>query len=294
MAYEFRARSAGEIVDAAFRIYRAHWWTTIKTMGALVLPLGVVQAVLQALAQTAQQEMQTSDDPAAAIAVFALSLLMQLLASLLALAGWVAGAAVISQTAGVCRGEQPSFQAGWSAVREKLGRVIGGGAVITALTMLGGYLTCCCCGLGGLVLTIYLSALMPVIMVEELTIGAALQRSFKLVGKGFWQVVAVQLIIFLIILVPILVIGVPAIVLLSASSLSGLKPGFASNLDPLLYLGINLFTALFGALTGPLYTIGSTLTYFDLRVKQEGFDLEQAALSAGMTMGGISGGPPSA
>lgn len=294
VAYEFRARGVGELVDATFRIYRAHWWTMVKTVGVLLLPIGIIQAGLQALGQLLQQQLQAAGrfDLVAVLATLALSFATRLVASMLGLAGAVAGAAIIRQAADACFGGEPSLASGWRAVRERLGRTIGAGAIYTVLVTLGATFTFCCCGLGGLALAIFLAALMPVIVLEAAPIGQALQRSFKLIGAGFWRVAWVLAVIFLVMLVPVVLLGGGALLLVVQDwQRFGAEIQRNTALSPLAYLYLYIAIAAYTTLVSPLYSVGNTLVYFDLRVRQEGYDLDRATTGAGLTAGGNAGAP---
>ncbi|MGE5550090.1 MAG: hypothetical protein ACM3ZC_06115 [Bacteroidota bacterium] len=292
MAYEFRARGVGELIDATFRIYRAYWWPLMQSVGIILLPVGILQAGLQALVQLAQERIQA--DPSMWFFLIAVALIARLPALLFALAGTFVGAPVVHQTAQACFGADPGAGPAWRAVRSRFGRVLGAAGISTVLLAMAGAFACCSCGLGGLVLGVFLSVFMPIIMLETAGIGQSLQRSFKLVGARFWQVVWTQVVIYLIILIPALLLG-GAVLLLAVGDWRAFGEQLQSGgaFTSLLYFYIYLGVAVYSTLAGPIYSVSSTLIYFDLRVRLEGYDLDRAVTGAGLTTGGRVGDPVS-
>ena len=179
-------------------------------------------------------------------------------------------------------------------MRSRFGRVLGAAGIATVLITLAGTFSCCTCGLGGLVLAVFLSVFMPIIMLETAGIGPSLQRSFKLVGARFWQIVGIQVVIYLIILIPALLLGL-GVLLLAVGDWRAFGEQLQSGgaLGPLFYFYLYLAVAVYTTLVGPLYSVSSTLIYFDLRVRLEGYDLDRAVSGAGLEAGGNAGEPVS-
>lgn len=289
MAYVFRARGVGELVDATFRIYRAYWWITIKIVGLLLVPVGVIQAGLQAYSRLVFQRFGTNLDPGALLGLMGISLGMQVPAIIYTLATMVTDAAVTKETGDICHGRVPSVGAAWQAVRERLGPVIGAGALTLVFVLLG---TCCLCLVGGPVISVFLTAFIPLIMLERASAGQALSRSFKLVRGGFWRALLVQLVIVLIMLVPafLLWLAVGLILAVNQRQPLGALESF-NTAGPVLILLFYLISTAYSAAVAPIYSIAKTLIYFDLRIRQEGYDLERAAAETGLATGGNTGAP---
>lgn len=291
MAYVFRPRGVGELVDATFQVYRAHWWTMIKTVGALLLPVGVLQAGLQAYSRLVFQNLGASPNPLAMFRLMGFSLVMQVPAMIYALATMVVDAPLIEETGEACHGRRPNLGTAWRAVKERLGQVIGCGALTMVFIVLGTY---CLCLIGGPIIAVFLTAVFPVVLLERANVGQALTRSFKLVRADFWRVLLTRLVILLIVAVPALLLfaSLVAVAALSQRELSGVLSGF--NLEePLPIFLVYLGFIVYGAVMAPIQGIAKALIYFDLRVRQEGYDLERATMETGMTMGGNVGAPGS-
>ncbi len=285
MAYEFRARGVGELIDATFRIYRAYWWTLVKTAGALLVPAGILQAGMQALANNTMRGFQTNPSPGAFFAVMGLAMGMQVPAALYALTLIVADAAVTRETADVCHGAEPQLRAAWLAVKERLGPVIGAGALAFVLTLAG---FCFACGLGGIVITVFVALVAPAIMLESARVGRALQRTFRLVGGGFWRVVGTLLTMGLIMVVPALLMWVGGLLAFGSLSQQGFMQAMLalSTMGPLALFLYYMVSTAYAIVVAPLWSILKTLVYFDLRIRQEGYDLDRAAFGTGLTGGG--------
>ena len=291
MAYVFRARGVGELVDATFRVYRAHWWTMIKTVGVLLLPVGVLQAGLQVYSRLVLQNLSADPSPLAMLRVMGFSLGMQVPAMIYALATIIVDAPLTKETGDACHGRPPSLGPAWQAVKERLGHVIGAGALAMVFVVLGTY---CLCLIGGPVIAVFLTAVFPVVMLERANVGQALTRSFKLVRADFWRVLLTQLVILLIMAVPaiLLIVGSILTMVFSQRELLGALADFNSA-EPFLIFLFYLGIIVYGVIMAPIQSIAKTLIYFDLRIRQEGYDLERAAMETGMTTGGNVGAPVS-
>ena len=121
-------------------------------------------------------------------------------------------------------------------------------------------------------------------LVEDNSATAALRRSGELVKGTWWRVFSIMLAIAMITL------AIELIFLVFSTSMFALS-GIAGDLDHLLellrrtvwdhhgrmepsLLLLHAINTAIEALTGPIMAIGSTLLYFDQRVRKEGFDIE--------------------
>ncbi|MEO7374845.1 MAG: hypothetical protein ABIW36_13240 [Terrimesophilobacter sp.] len=128
----------------------------------------------------------------------------------------------------------------------------------------------------GTKLTLVSSAL----MIERLTLGAAIARSWRLTAGAFWRTFGIQLLVAVIINVALQVISAP---------LSLLSPLLMMLLDPngqnqpstiAVSIGITVLAAavtlVFGAIGAVVQAATSALIYVDRRIRTEGLDLELA------------------
>ena len=289
LAYELRPRGVGELVDAAFQIYRKHWWTLVKTAGLFLLPFGLISSVLQALIGSNMTSnlngftYQTGGLSAAYSQMFSgllpsLTLYMAVIVLQL-IAYMINDAAMTKQAADVCLGETPTTGSAWRAVRARLGTVLGASLLSNLIIYGVGIVTCCCLGLGALVFFVFLALVMPAVMLESASAGKSIGRSFSLVQKGFWHACGVLVVLYLILLIPTFLISLTLQMLVSGSSLFSPTPFTARAISDTAQALIYFASILVGVILAPLQGIGKTLIYLDLRVRHEGYDLERAMLS---------------
>ena len=113
-----------------------------------------------------------------------------------------------------------------------------------------------------------LALVLPSLYAEQAGVGRALERSWELTRGAFWRtfwlflVLGVMLYVVSVVLTPVFI-------------------GTAALIPELpLWLRVSLglsFVGISSAIIYPLFAIGATLIYFDLRVRREAFDLDFAA-----------------
>ena len=112
-------------------------------------------------------------------------------------------------------------------------------------------------------------AVMPLLFVENLGLGAAMGRSWRLVEGRWWRTFLILLLIFVLWYVVGIALG--AVVQLASFLLQIV-------LSPVLSTAIlSAVSELLQALATPILQIAIVLIYFDLRVRREGLDLFQLA-----------------
>jgi hypothetical protein len=111
------------------------------------------------------------------------------------------------------------------------------------------------------------------VVLEERGLGGIL-RSWQLVKGSFWRVLGLVLVLLLMVVMMGVYVRLPSQILAGMAGLSGeLHATVLGSLA--MQLGITL--------VDPMRMVGVTLTYYDLRIRKEGFDL---ALLAGELGGG--------
>ncbi len=108
----------------------------------------------------------------------------------------------------------------------------------------------------------------PALLVEGIGPAKALGRSWKLVAGFWWRTFGI------ILLTIILELAVFLALLPLFGGIAALIPGVS---DDVRLTFSSAATTLVDALVGPIFALVLTLLYFDLRVRKEGFDLEQLA-----------------
>jgi len=225
----FRPRTATEIVDATFRICRAHY-------GALVTVMIVINAPALLLAMF---------PPTARLAEVISNMLFT-----------VADGAVIAIVSAVYLGRSAEAGVGFRALEGRVGSLIGA-SIIRGLAIILGLILLI---VPGLYLIAATFAIPMVIVVEGNSAGESFTRSQRLIAGHFWHVARTLALLGAIVFG--LFIGVAAVL----GIMWELFPGGETLFDMLLNISLVLLY--------PLFSVGGTLLYYDLRIRTEGFDLE--------------------
>jgi hypothetical protein len=320
-----RPRSIGEILDQSFRLYRKHFLTFLAIAAILEIPitLGIQLASAYLEGPTTFDDaftVQTSNERAISLLLSSgVALLLTLLGGLILSVGHGALTAAVADS----YLDRPvtfdrGYAAMWKRVRPLLG-AIGIQAVATIAVFLpliaifllvllpdlnttGGLASAL-----GLVCSIYLfliagaiavvylfmrwTVAVPAIMVEDLGARDGLRRSWRLVEGYWWRTLGLNI---LLAILNAIITGAPTAMIV------GLIALFFRDMD---FVTLSLVTAIVTALVTtifvPLQLIATTLYYFDLRVRREGFDLETAMIQRYRQGGGYGapyrvpyGGPP--
>ena len=123
------------------------------------------------------------------------------------------------------------------------------------------------------------------ILIEKLLVGASLKRSSELVCGSWWRVCSIS-VSFLILSGAISIIFKASVACLLVLTNVADQAGFMDIIrwaimeDTIDKSNLRFYTIMMGThfvvstLTFPIWVIGNTLLYFDLRVRKEGFDIE--------------------
>ena len=271
-----------EVIDAAFKLMRRNARTLFTIAAVVLLPLGVIEYFLSLFIESAIPTPQLIPETAPPEVV--LETLLEDLGPLL-LAGLLSGIlSVLAQAvvqlgsveaiAEVYLDREPNWKTSLAAGLKRVPTGIGSFFIaIVPLTV--GFLLCI---LPGIWLAVMWSMVVPVLAVERLGPGASLGRSWKLVKNRFWPVLGVLALSFLITLV---IQSVLSAVVTASFFLSG-------------SIGLEiqaLVNAISRILVTPFTATVIAVLYFDLRVRQEGFDLERMAAAIGQPVPATSAIP---
>lgn len=205
-----RARSAGEILDTAFQLYRSRWTAMATATALLVLPLLVLQAIAP---------------------LTALPLLDQL-GNLFFLA---ASASVVVITAGAYQGEEVD---GISAAR-RVGRRFGsvwGAAIIQGILVMIGFILLI---VPGLIFAAWTFAMQQAVMIEGARAGDAFSRSRDLARGHLKHILVTGVLATVIVIVAALGIAIPM-------ELLGMGTRATYIANNLILIAINPITAVVG------------------------------------------------
>lgn len=288
----FRAQSFGELLDAAFTVYRRKFLPIVAIMALFQLPYLAVQlfgerSVWSSLAtlqsgpvSPAQLRSETASVLGATAVLLAVTLAYYVLLLPLAEAAVVkvvgddyldrptgVGAALglaVRRAAGVIGflllelavvGVPP-------LVLFALGILVGGagGAGIAVVALVGG-------GVYAVVVVVRLSLGVQALILERLSPRAALRRSLRLTRGSFWRI----LLFYVVIVIVGTIVG---------GLLQGVAGLFIHGLSTATQLEVtSLADGVVGVFTSPFILILLTLVYYDIRIRREGFDLEMLARS---------------
>jgi Membrane domain of glycerophosphoryl diester phosphodiesterase len=261
---QLRPLSVGEMLDAGFRLFRARFMTLILCVLVPVVPLTILAAAVQASVDPNAFDLDatTTTDSGTALAGTLIASLIQFGAAALAIAACfkAVSAAYLGEHAGA--GE---------SLRYGLGRLlplIVAYLVVSIIVIVGLVFLI----IPGIWLAVKLSMVFPSVVFDRKGPFGAIGRSWTLTAENWWRIFGTLLVVFLISFVLQLVLGGVVGGLLGASdSVSELTVAIALTLVNLIAL----------ALTYPLWAAVTTVIYYDLRVRNEAFDLQLLARGMG-------------
>lgn len=256
-----RPLGAGELLDAAFRIYRSRFKTLILAVIIPTLPLVVISTLV-----TWSTRPSSSVDPTTGMVVtdgdlgdmylFLAGMLVTVLVAVVSTS--IATAACYRAISGVYLGDDATWRESLRFAVDRLGGVLG----LTIITFFGTVVGLLFCLVGVLVPTTFWAVAMPVLLVEGLGPINALERSWYLVRGTAWRVLGLVLLALVLSMVFQSVVSAPAIALVFTESSTVLSE---------VVTGISQFIA--SVLVTPFTAAFTMALYVDLRVRKEGFDL---------------------
>lgn len=263
---EFRARRAGEIIDAAVKLYFARWRTFIPLAAVFMVPFAAVSAI--ASTASFSQLDQSSVDPEAIpsaselAGAFAPIVLIGLLSLLIfpLVTGATAWAA-----AQFYLGENPSVERIIKAALSKFGALVLV-SILTGVLAVAGFILLV---IPGIIVIVRLLLASPAVMVEDNSATDAMRRSWRLVKGFFWKTLGVSLLTTLIGGIVQGVFDIPFNVYVQY--LYEQQNWAAAAV--VAFIG----TSISATLVTPFGAIVYVLLYFDLRIRKEGMDLSLMA-----------------
>ncbi|MDQ4116358.1 MAG: hypothetical protein M3235_05275, partial [Actinomycetota bacterium] len=134
---------------------------------------------------------------------------------------------------------------------------------------------------GWIYVAVLLWPAIPITVVEELGVRAALERSRSLVRGSWWRFFGIQLLGGLIISVIAIVVIIPVSLIATITALSSVSSSdLASGALPVSYFLILAIGIVIVGVLAVAYMVGmSGLLYLDQRIRRERFDLQLAAIA---------------
>jgi len=239
---EFLPLTTGQVLDEAFRLYRAHFvrLITIAAIGQIPIALLVMSGIIP--------------------------LQLQGLTALAALpAGMLLAAALQKAVAEFYLGGDISVGAAYRFIFRRFFRVLWASILFTLLIMLGSM----CLVAPGVLFAIWFCLTIPLIVTEDLTTWQAMSRSKALVAGNLLKVLVIGIAFILISwIIQFLCVGL------------GMAAGylFLGNERGLDMLLVQQFSQSVGQMLTAPFTAGwMMMLYYDMRIRKEGFDLEMLA-----------------
>ena len=261
---QLRPLSVGEMLDAGFRLFRARFWTLIVCVLVPVVPLTIVATGVQASVDPNAFDLDNTEtvDSGTALAGTLVASLIQFAAAALAIAACfkAISAAYLGDHAGVSE-----------SLRYALGRLaplIAAYFIVVILVVLGILALI----VPGIWIAVKLSMTFPAVVSERKGPFASIGRSWSLTSGNWWRVFGTLLVVLLITFVlQIALGGVVGGLLAVSDNVSELTAAIVLTL-------VNLLTLV---ITYPLWASVTSVVYYNLRVRNEGFDLHLLAQDMG-------------
>jgi Membrane domain of glycerophosphoryl diester phosphodiesterase len=261
---QLRPLSIGEILDAGFRLFRARFGTLLLAVLVPVVPLAIAGTIVVALTDEHYFDVNTTevDDSGSAVAGNLIGIVLQGIALALAVAACfkIVSAAYLGEEATV--GESLRYGA------SRIAALIVAYIVLSVLLIISFFLLL----IPFIYFSVKFSMTFPAIVFERKGPFGAMGRSWALTRGSFWRTLGVLVVVVLLMFVLFIALTIVLSVgLYSIESAS--EPAVA-----VVYTALNILVI---AITYPLFAAILTVIYYDLRVRNEGFDLQLLARGVG-------------
>jgi hypothetical protein len=289
-----RPRSIGELLDAAFTLYRRNFLLLVAIAAVVQVPYAVLELIVYKLTDiggrvnqlqtltnnlgnqgglTPEQSSQLTADLGAFFAYLGIVFLAQFLIvyplSLAATTGAVSSR-YLDQPASV----KGAYRAALSVWRSLIAMVlllvlvVGGlGAVAVVLAVLTG--SAALVGIAffavmlfAVVLLVRTSVAAQTIVIEKVSGRHGLERSWNLTRGFFWRILGIVILLAILQAIVSSVFSLPLLALASSAPL---------DVRQIVSQAVSAISAVFVA---PVTLVTLTLVYYDLRIRREGFDIE--------------------
>jgi len=257
-----RPRGVGDILSAAFEIYKNNATNLIVIVAIVVIPLSLISAVI--VHYVANSTTTTTSASGFSVTYTTHSTSSLILGSLIAAAisviiGAVLQAAIIRAGAEATIGDEVDVETSYRYGFHRLGSVILVGLLVGLAVAIGFVLLI----IPGIIALVFFSVSIPALVVENRRGTKAMGRSWNLVSGHFWHAFGVIIVAYLIVAV--------------VGGLLGAIGG--SN-----WVVAWIFRAIAQIITTPFSALVSVLLYLDLRARKEALtsDVLRSELAAGM------------
>lgn len=247
----FGPKGLGDILSAAFDLYRQNWVQLIQIVAIVVIPLTFVQALIYSAADDdvgdirvneVTGEITTGGGFLRGLLLFALSALIGFMIQQLLLGALTRGAA------GALVGRAVDVAGSYRYAFSRLGGLLILSLLYGLIVAIGFILLI----IPGIIFGVFLSMAVPTYIIERRTATDALSRSWNLVSGSFWHT-----------------LGVIVVAAILASVVNGVITTLGGNS----FVGRWLLGAVAQIITAPFVALVGVVLYVDLRVRREGLDM---------------------
>lgn len=287
-AIELKPRGVMELFDQAIRLYRNNFLKFVGIIAVAEVPIQFVQLIINVLIyRGAVNSPDSIYDPSAMAYQSIGSSLLTLVGFILSMI-FVYGLARAALTRAIVdsyMGREVSIKSAYQGIKGSWGSLLGAMLLVLLLfipLLIWTLIPCVGWFTGGGIMffiTLVVSPLIaPVIVIERSSAGDAIRRAWEIARRRFWWLIGFFMLLYLFNMlvvqgpVQIVAVAFQSYILQSASELN-----IASS-TALQSISTSVMTLFLSLLYTPIATTCATLAYFDLRMRQEGFDL---ALIAG-------------
>ena len=262
MVQELRPRGIGEMLDAAVALYRSRLRRLLTVTAAVVVPVQILSTIVLLSAQPdgfspnftgGLSPRYDSGSAAAQLAAYLVILLVGLISTAFV-------TAVCTRIVADAYIERPAGDA--DAVRLAAGRIfaVAGVSLLVAMAQVAGLLFC----LVGVIVPITLFAVaVPALVLEGVGVFRALGRSIELTKTHFLRVLGLVLTAQL--------LGIVVNLGLAAAVAALLRTGGGTTA---LVISQGIASTVAAVLTTPFIAAAIVSCYFDLRIRNEAFDVQ--------------------
>jgi Membrane domain of glycerophosphoryl diester phosphodiesterase len=260
---QLRPLSVGEMLDAGFRLFRHRFGTLVACVVVPVVPLTILGTIVTASTDPNAYDVNApATETGTALAGFLISLFLQSAGAALAVA------ACFKAISAAYLGERTSFGDSLGYAFRRFIPLMIAYVVVVLITIPGFILLI----IPGIWLSVKLCMAFPAVVFERAGPFRAVGRSWKLMRDNWWRVFGTLLVIFLIAFV----------VNFALTAVLGVVAAGSDTISELAFaLLATIITLLTYMLTYPLWAAVMTVIYYDLRVRNEGFDLQLLARGVG-------------
>ena len=289
-----RPRSIGELLDAAFTLYRRNFVLLVSIAAVVQLPYAVIQLVVFRATDVAShsssvqnlnttlgnngtltpaQTSQLTSDVGALAVYFGVTLLVQLIIVYpLSLAATTH--AVSNRYLDLAATVGSSYRAALSMWRSLIAMVLLLGVIVGGTLGVAIVLGVASGSFGGIAVLLLMAFVFAVFVLVRATVAAqsivierlsglgGLRRSWALTRRFFWRLVGILLVLVLLQLIVGSVFSLPILAVTSA---------VPSDVRQMISQAVSSVSAIFVV---PVTLVTLTLVYYDLRIRREGFDIE--------------------